>query len=58
MFADGVLVSQSMVTKLIESASVDQVIAVGTMKEEPKVTVLSAKTPALRHLEKRREIQR
>ena len=53
VFADGVLVSQSMVTKLTQSPSVDQVIAVGTMKEEPKVTVLSVKTPTVTTLSKR-----
>ncbi|GGD99436.1 3D domain-containing protein [Paenibacillus nasutitermitis] len=44
VYADGVLVSQTMVTKLTKAESVDKIVAVGTMKPEPKVVVLSAKT--------------
>ncbi|BBH23359.1 hypothetical protein Back11_47040 [Paenibacillus baekrokdamisoli] len=53
VFADGVLVSQTLVTKLTQSSSVDQVVAVGTKKEELKLTVLSAKTPSITTLTKR-----
>ncbi|NBC73339.1 DUF348 domain-containing protein [Paenibacillus sacheonensis] len=44
VFADGVLVSQSLVEKLTPQATVNQVVSVGTKKPEPKVAVLSAKT--------------
>lgn len=53
VFADGVLVSHAMITKLTQASSVDQVIAVGTKKPEPKVTTLTAKTPSITTLTKR-----
>ncbi|RXZ79316.1 DUF348 domain-containing protein [Paenibacillaceae bacterium] len=42
VFEDGSLVSEKLITKKVETDSVNQVIAVGTKKPEPKVTVLSA----------------
>lgn len=46
-YEDGVLVSKQMVSKVVETAAVDQVIAVGTKKPEPKVTVLSNNSPSV-----------
>lgn len=43
VYADGVLVSQTMVTKLTKAESVDKVVAVGTNKPETNVVTLSAK---------------
>ncbi|WP_341280303.1 ubiquitin-like domain-containing protein [Paenibacillus sp. FSL H8-0537] len=43
-FEDGVLVSKKVVDKVVESAAVNQVVAIGTKKPEPKVTVLSTAT--------------
>ncbi|GGG24512.1 3D domain-containing protein [Paenibacillus abyssi] len=42
VYENGSLVSQRLVTKSVEESSVEQVIAVGTKKPEPEVTVLSA----------------
>nr|WP_274648398.1 3D domain-containing protein [Paenibacillus humicola] len=53
IFADGVLVSQSMVAKLMQTDKKDQIVAVGTKKPEPKVTVLSARSPSVQTLTKR-----
>nr|WP_102716119.1 3D domain-containing protein [Paenibacillus castaneae] len=46
-YEDGVLISKKLVNKVIETAAVDQVIAVGTKKAEPKVQVLSNKSPSV-----------
>lgn len=51
-YEDGVLVSKQMVSKVIETAAVDQVVAVGTKKPEPKVTVLSNNSPTVETLTK------
>ncbi|CAM4402393.1 G5 domain-containing protein [Paenibacillus alkaliterrae] len=51
-YEDGVLISKKTVSKVVETAAVDQVIAVGTKKEEPKVTVLSSKSPSVQTLTK------
>ncbi|WP_337103121.1 ubiquitin-like domain-containing protein [Paenibacillus sp. YIM B09110] len=51
-YEDGVLVSKQMVSKVIETAAVDQVVAVGTKKPEPKVTVLSNSSPTVETLTK------
>ncbi|WP_308637012.1 ubiquitin-like domain-containing protein [Paenibacillus silvisoli] len=52
-FQDGVLVSQTMVEKLTESPSVDQIVTVGTKKPEPKVTTLRASSPNIATMTKR-----
>jgi uncharacterized protein YabE (DUF348 family)/3D (Asp-Asp-Asp) domain-containing protein len=52
-FADGVLVSQTMVTKLTQTDKVDKIVAVGTKKPEPKVSVLTADSPSVTTLSKR-----
>lgn len=52
VYADGVLISQTLVTKSTQTASVDKVVAVGTKKIEPKVAVLSAKSPGVTTLTK------
>ncbi|RAP73324.1 3D domain-containing protein [Paenibacillus montanisoli] len=52
-FEDGVLVSQTMVEKLTESPSVDQIVMVGTKKPEPKVMTLSANSPNISTMTKR-----
>ncbi|RCW41439.1 3D domain-containing protein [Paenibacillus prosopidis] len=51
-YEDGILVSKKMVSKVVESAAVDQVIAVGTKKEQPKVQVLSSRSPSVTTLTK------
>ena len=51
-FEDGVLVSSKMVSSVVEDTAVDQVVAVGTKKPEPVVTVLSSKSPAVETLTK------
>ncbi|WP_397334623.1 ubiquitin-like domain-containing protein [Paenibacillus sp. 1011MAR3C5] len=47
MYEDGVLVSNQVVNKVVQTAAVDQVVAVGTKKPEPKVTVLSNNSPSV-----------
>lgn len=44
-YEDGVLVSNERVSEIVQTAAVDQVVAVGTKKPEPKVTVLSNSSP-------------
>ncbi|RIX49293.1 DUF348 domain-containing protein [Paenibacillus nanensis] len=44
-YEDGVLVSKENVSKVVQTAAVDQIVAVGTKKAEPKVTVLSNSSP-------------
>lgn len=44
-YEDGVLVSKQNVSEVVQTAAVDQVVAVGTKKPEPKVTVLSNSSP-------------
>lgn len=44
-YEDGVLVSKNNVSEVVQTAAVDQVVAVGTKKPEPKVTVLSNGSP-------------
>ncbi|WP_054025794.1 3D domain-containing protein [Bacillus sp. FJAT-28004] len=44
-YEDGILISKKMVNKVVETAAVNQVVAIGTKKEEPKVSVLSNKSP-------------
>ncbi|WP_317618480.1 ubiquitin-like domain-containing protein [Paenibacillus sp. PL91] len=51
-YEDGILISKKMVSKVVETAAVDQVIAIGTKKAEPKVTVLSNKSPSVAMLTK------
>ncbi|OMF25248.1 hypothetical protein BK133_21630 [Paenibacillus sp. FSL H8-0548] len=51
-YEDGILISKTMVNKVVEAAAVDQVIAIGTKKAEPKVTVLSNKSPSVATLTK------
>ncbi|MGM0884790.1 MAG: ubiquitin-like domain-containing protein [Bacillota bacterium] len=51
-YEDGILVSKKMVSKVVETAAVDQVIAVGTKKEQPKVQVLSSRSPSVTTLTK------
>lgn len=46
-FEDGVLVASQSVSEVVEAAAVDQVVAVGTKKPEPKVTVLSNNSPTI-----------
>ncbi|MFD0717117.1 ubiquitin-like domain-containing protein [Paenibacillus sp. GCM10027626] len=42
VFADGKLVNQTFVTKLSQENAVNQIVAVGTKKEEPPVQILAA----------------
>lgn len=51
-YEDGILVSKKSVNKVVQTASVDQVVAVGSKKEEPKVSVLSNKTQSVPTLTK------
>jgi uncharacterized protein YabE (DUF348 family)/3D (Asp-Asp-Asp) domain-containing protein len=51
-YEDGILISKKMVSKVVETAAVDQVVAIGTKKAEPKVTVLSSKSPSVSTLTK------
>ncbi|WP_246096660.1 3D domain-containing protein [Paenibacillus sinopodophylli] len=51
-YEDGILISKKMVSKVVQTAAVDQVVAIGTKKEEPKVTVLSSKSPSVASLTK------
>lgn len=44
IYEDGQLVSEELVLKSMETSAVEQVVAVGTKKPEPKVSVLSAST--------------
>lgn len=46
-YEDGVLVSSKTVNEIVQAAAVDQVVAVGTKKPEPKVTVLSNNSPSV-----------
>lgn len=46
-YEDGVLVSNEVVSKVVQTAAVNQVVAVGTKKPEPKVTVLSNNSPSV-----------
>jgi len=46
-YEDGVLISNKMVSEVVEKDAVDHVIAVGTKKPEPKVTVLSNSSPSV-----------
>jgi Uncharacterized protein conserved in bacteria len=46
-YEDGVLVSSKTVSEIVQAAAVDQVVAVGTKKPEPKVTVLSNNSPSV-----------
>jgi len=51
-YEDGILISKKMVSKVVETAAVNQVVAIGTKKEEPKVSVLSNKSPNFTSLTK------
>lgn len=51
-YEDGVLVSSRTISSVVEDKAVDQVVAVGTKKPEPVVTVLSSKSPAVETLTK------
>ena len=44
IYEDGQIVSEELVLKSMETSAVEQVVAVGTKKPEPKVSVLSAST--------------
>ena len=46
-FENGVFVAAKTLTKTMSTAKRDQIVAVGTKKPEPKVTVLTAKSPAV-----------
>ena len=45
VYEDGQLISEEMVLKSMETSAVEQIVAVGTKKPEPKVSVLSSPTP-------------
>jgi len=51
-YEDGVLISKKMVSKVVETAAVNQVVAIGTKKEELKVSVLSNKSSNITSLTK------
>ncbi|MCQ6563739.1 ubiquitin-like domain-containing protein [Paenibacillus mendelii] len=53
VFADGKLVSHTLVSKMTQATAINQVVAVGTKKPEPKVTVLSAKSPTMATMTKK-----
>lgn len=46
-YEDGVLVASNMISEIMQNKAVDQVVAIGTKKPEPKVTVLSNNSPAV-----------
>ncbi|MCA0758313.1 DUF348 domain-containing protein [Paenibacillus sp. N4] len=52
-YEDGVLISKKSVSKVVETAAVNQVVAIGTKKPAPKVTVLSNSAPSVKTLTKR-----
>lgn len=52
-YEDGVLISKKTVSKVVETAAVNQVVAIGTKKPAPKVTVLSNSTPSIQTMTKR-----
>ncbi|MWC31137.1 DUF348 domain-containing protein [Paenibacillus sp. MMS18-CY102] len=47
VYEDGKLISTELVTKTVQTAAVNQVVAIGTKKIEPKVTTLSTRTPSV-----------
>ncbi len=51
-YEDGVLVFSKMVSEATEESVVDQIIAIGTKKPEPKVTVLSNSSPDVESVSK------
>ncbi|OBZ15516.1 3D domain-containing protein [Bacillus sp. FJAT-26390] len=51
-YEDGILISKKMVSKVVQTAAVDQVVAIGTKKAEPKVSVLSNKSQSVATLTK------
>jgi uncharacterized protein YabE (DUF348 family)/3D (Asp-Asp-Asp) domain-containing protein len=46
-YEDGVLVGSKMVSEVVQKPAVEQVVAVGTKKPAPKVTVLTSSSPDL-----------
>lgn len=44
-YENGILVSEKIVNKVVEAKAVNQVVAVGTMKAEPVVKILSSSSP-------------
>lgn len=46
-YEDGVLVASQSISEVVETAVIDQIVAVGTKKPEPKVTVLSNNSPSV-----------
>ncbi len=46
-YEDGVLISNKTVSEVVQLAAVDQVVAVGTKKPEPKVVTLSNNSPSV-----------
>ncbi|MFD0962142.1 ubiquitin-like domain-containing protein [Paenibacillus chungangensis] len=46
-YEDGVLVASNMISEIMQTKVVDQVVAIGTKKPEPRVTVLSNNSPAI-----------
>ncbi|WP_053373393.1 3D domain-containing protein [Paenibacillus sp. FJAT-27812] len=51
-YEDGILISKKMVSKVVQTAAVDQVVVIGTKKAEPKVSVLSNKSQSVATLTK------
>ena len=51
-YEDGVLVASRTVSSVVEEDAVDEVVAIGTKKPEPVVTVLSSKSPTVETLTK------
>ncbi|MFC4777172.1 ubiquitin-like domain-containing protein [Paenibacillus sp. GCM10023252] len=47
VYEDGVLVSERLVNKVVSAAAVNQVVAIGTKKEQPKIQVLSASSTSM-----------
>jgi uncharacterized protein YabE (DUF348 family) len=52
-YEDGVLISKKTVSKVVQTAAVNQVVAIGTKKAEPKVTVLSNSSSGAQTLTKK-----
>ncbi|XEC94997.1 ubiquitin-like domain-containing protein [Paenibacillus tarimensis] len=52
VYEDGKLISQRLITKVVQDPGVEQVVAVGTKKPEPKVTILSASSPNVKTVTK------
>ncbi|MFD2115485.1 ubiquitin-like domain-containing protein [Paenibacillus yanchengensis] len=51
-YEDGVLVSNKSISEIVERKAQDQIVAIGTKKPEPKVTILSNSSPSIAKVSK------